>query len=257
MKRLHLFEFEDFQWFPNFLRDCLTRYIIAIHKLLGSKSELAELIKKALPYAKNPIIYDLCSGAGGPMEGVYQDLKQDHPDLKLQLSDLYPNDRKMLEVNGKQDGITYKSHPVDATNFNTEKPGLRTMICSLHHMRPEVAKQILSNAQKAKEPFLAFEISDNSQPKAIWWIAIPINIIMVLFLTPMVRPFTLTQFIFTYLIPILPLVIAWDGAVSNARTYTLSDLDLLLSEIKTEGYTWEKGTIKGKAKKIYLMGIPG
>ena len=43
MKRIHLFEFEDLPWFPNWLRTCMTRYIVTIHRLLGSAGELAAL----------------------------------------------------------------------------------------------------------------------------------------------------------------------------------------------------------------------
>jgi hypothetical protein len=47
-----------------------------------------------------------------------------------------------------------------------------------------------------------------------------------------------------------------DGAVSNARTYTLKDLDTLFKVSETEDYNWEKGKITGRAKKIYLLGTP-
>ncbi len=86
---------------------------------------------------------------------------------------------------------------------------------------------------------------------------IPINIIAVLLLTPMVRPMSWQQLVFTYLIPVLPLAIAWDGAVSNARTYTLEDLDMLLQRIPSENYGWTKGKIPGKGgTKLYLKGGP-
>jgi hypothetical protein len=79
---------------------------------------------------------------------------------------------------------------------------------------------------------------------------------MTFFITPFVRPLTWKQIIFTYVIPIIPFFFAWDGAVSNARTYTLNDLDILIDGLETKDYKWEKGTIAGKAKKIYLLGLP-
>lgn len=72
----------------------------------------------------------------------------------------------------------------------------------------------------------------------------------------MARPFTWQQLLFTYLIPIIPICFAWDGAVSNARTYTLSDMELLLEGLESDDYTWEKGVIDGKSKKLYLLGLP-
>jgi len=32
MKRIHLFEFEDFSWFPNWLRVRMTRLIVVMHR---------------------------------------------------------------------------------------------------------------------------------------------------------------------------------------------------------------------------------
>jgi hypothetical protein len=73
----------------------------------------------------------------------------------------------------------------------------------------------------------------------------------------MVRPMTWQQLVFTYLIPILPMFIAWDGAVSNARTYTLEDMGELIHGLSDETYTWEKGKVKGKGgNKLYLLGRP-
>ena len=72
----------------------------------------------------------------------------------------------------------------------------------------------------------------------------------------MARPMTVQQIVFTYLIPIIPLTFAWDGAVSNARTYTLKDMDMLLEGLESKDYLWEKGVVKGKSKKVYLMGMP-
>lgn len=259
MKRIQLFEFEDFPWFPNFLRMCMTNYIRTFHRLLGSRTEIAGLIDKIFQKSPQTHILDLCSGAGGPMLDVMETLKTEHQrgDLQLTLSDLYPNSKAAKRINSDNNaGVRYHETPINATDVPDDQKGLRTMICSLHHMAPDTAKRILKDAKDDRQPFLAYEISDNSQPKAIWWIAIPFTYLLVFFITPFVRPMTWQQLVFTYLIPLLPLFIAWDGAVSNARTYTLSDMDLLLADLRSDDYEWETGTLKGKAKKNYLLGIP-
>lgn len=260
MKRIHLFEFEDFHWFPNFLRICMTNYIITVHKLLGSAEELAELLANLLKRTQHQSIIDMCSGAGGPMPEVKKLLEDKHgfSNLSLTMTDLYPNTQAAAAINQLNDpNLQYITTPVDATNVDENRKGLRTMICSMHHMTPSIAKKILKDAQKDQQPICIFEISDNSMPFILWWLAIPTSFIMTLFITPFVRPMTWKQIVFTYLIPILPIFIAWDGAVSNARTYTLEDWDELLKELPSTNYTWEKGTIKGKAgNKMYLMGIP-
>ena len=52
MQRIHLFEFEDCPWFPDFLWVGMTRYLVAIHKILGTAPQLADVIKQALPIPK-------------------------------------------------------------------------------------------------------------------------------------------------------------------------------------------------------------
>lgn len=259
MKRIHLVEIEDLPWFPNSLRQCMTRLIVVMHKLLGSPHELVQLIRRALEHANRPAIIDLCSGSGGPMIEVFRLLKtQDRMQgITLTLTDLYPNQETAGKINNeKNSGITYLTNSVNAADLDSGKIGVRTMVSSLHHMKPEVARSILKGALVNRQPICIFEISDNSFPRWLWWIAIPMNFIMVFFITPLVKPLSWKQLVFTYLIPVIPVCFAWDGAVSNARTYTLSDMDELLKGLETEYYTWEKGRIGGMFKKLYLLGLP-
>lgn len=258
MKRIHLFEFEDLTWFPNWLRVALTRSIVVMHKILKSDEELAKLLSPALEETKSNNIVDLCSGSGGPMVEVIKRLTKEpkHADLRLTLTDLYPNIPVARSINARKGNITYKTEPVDATNVDPSLDGFRTMISGFHHMKPHQAKQILKSSYDRKQPICIFEISDNSYPKFLWWATIPINFITCLIITPLVRPFTIQQFIFTYLVPIIPLCFAWDGAVSNARTYTINDINILLEDLRTKDYVWESGTIKGRGNKLYLIGKP-
>nr|WKN37514.1 hypothetical protein K4G66_02170 [Tunicatimonas sp. TK19036] len=260
MKRIHLFEFEDLPWFPHWLRQCMTRYIVAMHRLLGTRTMLANLIERALKHTNATHIIDLCSGSGGPMLDVAETLRNQHnlPDLKLTLSDLYPNQEAAAQLKQQGDpNTTYLTTPINAADLDPEWPGVRTLVCSMHHMRPQTAHDILKNAQEAHQPICVFEISDNSVPTQLWWLALPMGFLMTFLITPLVRPMTWRQLVFTYLIPILPALIAWDGSVSNVRTYTLDDMDILLEGLKTDQYRWEKGSIKGKGgPKLYLLGLP-
>lgn len=260
MKRIHLFEFEDFPWFPDFLRIGMTRYLNTFHKIMDTPHLLAEILDKGLKKTDQNTIIDMCSGGGGPMEVTRDILEKEygHKDLKLTLTDLYPNTKEAARINALNDPkLEYITQSIDATHIQKERKGLRTMICSLHHIRPSLAKAILKDAQDNKQPYCAYEISDNSAPAFLWWSAIPFAFIIVFFVTPFVRPLSWKQLFFTYIIPLIPFFIAWDGAVSNARTYTLSDLDELTKDLQSDDYTWEKGTIKGKGgNKIYLLGYP-
>lgn len=235
------------------------RLILVMHDLLGTSDKVADLIAKVLRKSNSSTIIDLCSGSGGPMPEVLNILrnKYDMHDISLTLTDLYPDSKTAEVVNSRdENNITYLPNPVDATQLDVQMGGLITMIGSFHHMRPPEARNILASAQQRGQPVCVFEISDNSTPIWLWWIAFPVNFVMTFFITPMVRPVTWQQLFFTYVIPIIPLCFGWDGAVSNARTYTLDDLDELLSGIESDNYKWETGTIEGKTNQIYLLGRP-
>lgn len=236
----------------------MTSYIQTFHKILNSSNHLIPLVEKGLSKSPSSRIVDLCTGSGGPMIEVFKNLKKkkDYDQLKITLSDLYPNKKVIKEINrsGNQD-IQYLEYPVNATQVDPELTGLRTMVSGLHHLKPDLARKVLQNAKDSNQPILVFEISDNSNPIFLWWLAIPVAFLTSLLVTPMVRPITWKQLVFTYLIPILPIFIAWDGAVSNARTYTLEDMKELIGKNLDPDYHWEMGKIKGKAgNKLYLLG---
>jgi hypothetical protein len=230
-----------------------------MHKMLKTSDDLADLLARILKKTNTSNIIDLCSGSGGPMPEVVDKLTETHgvTNVQLTLTDLYPNLSVAKKINSERESnIAYETNSVDATQVDTDLKGLRTMVSGFHHMTPANARKILESAVKSKQPICIFEISDNSYPIALWWTAFPINIISCLFITPFVRPMSWQQIVFTYLIPIIPICFAWDGAVSNARTYTLEDMDILLKGLETKDYKWEKGVLKGKSKKLYLIGSP-
>lgn len=260
MKRLHLFELEDCAWFPAILRNCMTRYLSLLHRLVQTRELLVERLAPVLRTLPRPRIVDLGSGSGGPMPEVAEALRQRDglSELSLTLTDVHPNREAAAQIRRLASPlIEYREAPLDAADVEPQLDGLRTMICSLHHARPERARHVLQAAARARQPFFAYELSDNGFPRPLWWLALPINILSVLLLTPFVRPLSAAQLLFTYVLPVLPLAIAWDGAVSNARTYTLDDLRELLRDIDSAGYRWDMGTLKGKGgNKLYLLGMP-
>jgi hypothetical protein len=260
MQRRHLFEFEDFAWFPAWLRDGMTNYIAAFHHVLDTKGQIAELVARALARAKEPRVLDLCSGGAGPMLDVVERLRREHgfSDVELTLSDLHPNQACAERIQAQGDPrIRYAKDSIDAAAVPEQETGVRTMICSLHHLRPDTARAILEDAERAGQPFVAFELSDNSKPRWLWWLAIPFAFVLVFFVTPLVRPLSWQQVLFTYLIPVIPCFIAWDGAVSNLRTYTARDLRELVSSLGRGGYQWESGTLPGRGgNRSYLLGLP-
>lgn len=257
MKRIHLFEFEDLPWFPNDIRICMTRLIMVMHKKFGTSQDMARLLADLIKHTKTTKIIDLCSGSGGPMLDTIQLLRNQYnvKDVELVLSDLYPNVVAAKRINGSSDYMSYRTTPLDATHIDDSIQGIFTMVGSFHHMKPDQAKSILTAVQRKKQPICIMEINKKF-PLLLWWLFIPLSAVLCLFITPLVRPLTIKQIIFTYVIPIIPLCFAWDAVITSGRIYRLEDLDELLQEIKEDTYIWRKEVIGRKSEKICLIGYP-
>lgn len=266
MKRVQLFEFEDFTWFPSWIRSCMTNLLIVMHKIMGTKEVLIRILSEVRVKHHFNRIVDLGSGSGGIMPDVVNDMneKDSNNPIELLLSDLHPNKKSAYDFNSNEGSkISYHTTSVDATHLASAPKGLKTMINSFHHMPPQKARMILQSAQENKEAILIYEMAENKMPLLLWWILLPISLtivfIMALILTPFSRPITLRQLIFTYLIPIIPIFYAWDGQASLPRMYTFKDIESLLEPIQNDDYIWEiklGEKLNGKTLGYYILGLP-
>ncbi|WP_422857812.1 hypothetical protein ACOKFD_10045 [Flagellimonas sp. S174] len=266
MKRLQLFEFEDFDWLPHDLRSGATNLIKVLHRVVDTSEVLSNLILSVREKVDFNQIVDLGSGSGGPMIETMQKIDEESQDsqITLLLTDLYPNAKAIADIETlKLPNVSYHPESLNALKLDNAPKGLKTMVASFHHMKPSVAKQILDKAEDSGEPLLIYEIAKNNVPILIWWILLPISliilVIMSLFMTPFVKPLRANQFVFTYLIPLIPIIYAWDGQASLMRTYTFKDVEELLGERKKEKYVWEICDAKkrnGKNAGYYILGYP-
>jgi hypothetical protein len=63
----------------------------------------------------------------------------------------------------------------------------------------------------------------------------------------------------TYLIPVIPAVLLFDGVVSCMRTYRPQELRDMVAQLTASGYRWEIGEHSrwfGEATVTYLIGCP-
>ena len=242
-KRMQLFEVADIEHFPKVLRTCMVAFLDRLHDIVGSADVLSEKLSERISANGIVNVQDFCSGHGGLAKDVFERLRSKHPDLTWNLSDKFPQQISL------PNGMTYTTQSVDVTKlgeWNNQSNTLYTIFCAFHHFTPVQTRQILEHAHQERLSLCIFEMSNNAQPKYIWWLAILSAFITCLILTPTIKGITWQQLLFTYLIPILPFCIAWDGAVSNARTYTKQDLEKLIAGLDTD-YTWHIEEISGAA----------
>ena len=266
MKRIQLFEFEDFSWFPKSIRSCMTNLIVVFHKMTGTREVVQSLLDKVLKKNNDRQLVDLGSGSGGIMPEVLAGINAERDQkINLVMTDRHPNPAMVRRFNEDGDnGISYQAKPLDATNLKEAPKGLKTMMNSFHHMPPHVAKSILKNAQENEQPIFIYEMGQNNIPLVLWWLLLPVSLlvlmIMVLLMTPFVRPMTWQQLVFTYIIPIIPICYAWDGQASLVRMYTFDDVRTLIGTNQNpNGYHWEIAPAKksnGKKLGYYIWGNP-
>lgn len=253
MRRWHLFEFEDQKWFPRFLRNYGTDFLQFLSNKTKMYKPIVPVVKKGLERsAKNQII-DVGSGGGGGLIWLNTALRKEVPDLKILLTDFYPNLSAFNFTKSRADNFDFIAEPVDARKVPLSLKGLRTQFLSLHHFEPDEVRLILQNVIDSDSAIAVFEAQERSVPSILAMLFSPITVLLV---TPLIRPFKIGRMIFTYLIPIVPLFVMWDGVVSALRTYSVKEMKSLVQDLKgAEGYDWEIDKIKsGPGVVLYLLG---
>jgi len=253
MRRIDLPEIEDQPWCPAWLRDAMTGYLQVVIGLTRPYDVAMPVISEILDRTGADCVVDLGSGAGGPWPHLFPTLQQARPSLRVTLTDLNPNAQLMRGLDSS-DGLRYLPERVSADDVPRELAGVRTMFTALHHFDIDGVRSILGAAQRDRVGFAAFEASHRSIRGLLVTLFIPF---LVLALMPRVKPRRVVPLILTYLPPLLPLAIWWDGFASALRTYTAEELRGLVEEIAEPGYTWRVTEIAVPGAPIPVLCVTG
>ncbi len=253
MRRLHLFEFEDQPWFPDVLRDVMTAYISKLMDMTGMLDPLMPKVVEALDRTGAERIVDLCSGAGGPALTMARALEDRNTPIVC--ADKFPHARAADHVEQASGGrVSFDRRSVDAMDVRRDLTGLRTIFNAFHHFRPEQARRILADAHDAGQPIAIFETVDRRFANLAGIPAIPFFVLAVV---PFLRPFRWLWIPLTYLLPIIPLLIMWDGLVSCLRIYQPPELRELVAGL--DDFDWDIGRVPMEGAPIhatYIVGTP-
>lgn len=255
MKRLHLFELEDQDWFPSSIRSYMTDYLQFGWNFFKLGDPLVPVIERAIQESTVTEVTDLCSGGGGPVLFLQKELLDNELDITFNLTDYFPNKNafKTAEAisKGKIRGVSKK---IDARNVEDSMKGLRTLFSSFHHFKPIDAKAILNDASSKGKPILIAEYTERSL-SCMLKISMS-TLFFIFFLTPFIKPFSFKRLLFTYLLPVVPLCLFWDGIISCLRSYSEEELRGLTEDITPEGYKWEiRNSVVNGNKVTYLLGL--
>lgn len=259
MARVHLFEFLDQSWLPGVLRNAGVAYLETMYRLNRAANEaFAAKLDEALRKHGAESIVDLCSGGSGPVLHLLPALREKQGrDVAVTLTDLYPAEDGRAKTEALKDpNVQYLDAPVDAREPPAHLDGMRTLFAGFHHLRPADAQAVLADAFHNRRGIAVFEATARKPALIIFSLLLPV---LTLFFTLAVRPVRLGQLFFTYIIPVMPLIITWDGFVSNLRTYSVAQLEAMSANLQAPDYRWEIGELRIPGVPVglpYLIGGP-
>ncbi|RKF57159.1 hypothetical protein OnM2_076051 [Erysiphe neolycopersici] len=250
--RIQFFEITDQEWFPGYLREriqsCLTFFWTLKIPLLQESSAaqlVAQTLCQVLVDARRYRYVDFCAGAGGPTPTIEQELNSQlashysFTEMKNRtkapahfvLTDLHPHIPEWTRISKHAENISFISESVDATcapssvKSNDEQKIFRFFNLSFHHFDDQLATDILRNSFNTADGFGIFELQDRTFSSLLMIIMLAIVLLLA---TPFYFWRSPGHSLFTYVIPILPIVILVDGWISCLRTRTSKEvLDLI------------------------------
>ncbi len=259
MRRFHLIELHEQSWYPDGWRRIFQRGLGKALALTGAFENFYDPLRRFLERTRPRAILDLCSGSGEATCQTWNAIAEglgpgDKPVLIL--SDLYPDLESYRTLKeGHPDLIDFRSDPVDARRPPETAAPVRALFNCLHHFEPPEAREILQDAAANAEGIVVFEVSGRTWKNMFHGLlALPMAGFLTAFL---LRPFRLRNFVWGLLIPVIPITVAFDGLVSNLRTYTLDELRALTESIDGDDFEWEIGHARIESTGLnatYLLG---
>lgn len=256
-RRRHLVELLDFATCPKIIRDGATDYLQFIIRTGNAYRPVVPLLAEALSARNITSVVDLCSGGGGPWPELRDAMVRAgaSPDLRVRLTDLYPNIDAFAKIECRNEHVTGEPQPLDIERATAPLRGVRTFFSSFHHFKPDVAERVLRNAARNGDGVFIGEVTQRRPGAMMFMLLAPL---LVWLATPRLRPFTWSRLFFTYVIPAIPFVVCFDGIVSCFRTYSTDELRELTTSVADLRYEWQLGQLYGRGPLpvTYALGFP-
>ena len=207
MKRLSCPEVHERPWFPRLWRDELTEFLSLFAWRSGIYRPAVRKLAAILADPEIPAVYtDLCAGAGTYDLGFVRSLRKltGRP-VQARLTDLYPNAhwRKLAAVSGGLLLPVRESCPAEAAIARFD--GLLTMFSGVHHFEPEALGEMVRRAAGHGRVIAFFDYSRRSVVPEI--LPMLFSVPLVMLLAPLVWPFSWKRLLFSWVVPVLPLLL--------------------------------------------------
>jgi len=280
--RIHFYEINDQPWFPQYLRErvqsCLTlawTFRVPIIQQASPAQLVASTLYRVLSHSVTQYTYvDFCAGAGGPTPYIEKDLNAQilsrtprSPDstidvtplsprlsrqvtengvVKFILTDLHPHIPDWTEASRRSENLSFVSSPVDAANAPAHlnnpdgKKVFRLYNLAFHHFEDKLGMNILRNTIDTADGFGIFELQERTISSLLTMLAMGVLFFAI---TPFYFWRSPGHLFFTYIIPIIPFVLVFDGIVSSLRTRSSEEVQTLMKQCgaSCDGWTVKSG----------------
>jgi len=264
MRRLHAFEWEDQSWLPRVFRDFITDHLKYTHSQPmreGINLAIARQLSSVLDRSGSTTIVDLCSGAGGPVSQIGRLLAERRTTpVRIVVTDLFPNESAFRALEAESAGLIHgRYQATDAADVPGELEGVRTIFTAIHHFTPRQVQGVLADAVRKRAPIAVFEPLERRVQMAA--LVGAMSFLRGLTHTHRVGRLTVARSVLTYIVPVAPMMFAWDGMISCLRSYNADELLAIANQVEAAEYAWEAGSFYvsgpfGPMPTTFLIGLP-
>lgn len=235
-------EFCDQTWLRGVWRGAYLDGLNFLFKLGGIYARMHEVYGRWAREAGGDRVLELASGGAGPISTMLDAARRDGATMPaITLSDLHPDLDTFRRMAQEYPAcVDYVSEPVDASAVPTAASGhpLRSMCTGFHHFSPTQARKMLAATVANADGLFLME------PMPCSWLALAMSLpnVPILMLAPFfAKRFSLWKCLISTLLPLVPLMIVWDGVVSALRIYRPEEILALVPESERSQWTWEWG----------------
>jgi len=227
-KRLQLFEFVDLPWVRGWVRQSMLEYLnFLLYRLAQPYKGVERILTGWAREAGENAVLDLGSGGGGHVDWLLRRAKASGLQLpRFILSDLFPEPNlrsyQSIQAGHGKSKVGYIAYPVNACSPPRNSVRLRSMFSIFHHLTPEQARQMLASACSDSDGILIAEgVHRALLPALLMAMLLPVYMFVMPFAA---AHFTVRRLLFSTVIPIIPLMMSFDGAASVLRAYTADEI---------------------------------
>jgi len=242
ISRQQFFEFCDLPWIKGTIREGFMDCLNNIHRFLQPYRNIAPVVSAWAERLLADEILDIGSGGGEQVATILKYVREESRDLpRVILSDLYPNlmAYRALQTQFGAERIGFISNPVAISNIPRDQRIL-TIFSAFHHLKPSDARDLLADVVAHRDGLCIVEFTRRTYLDLISMIPA--------FFMNMLAPLTAKHFLpqkllWGTLIPVVPLLVTFDGMVSVLRSYSIDEIKAMLPPGAEDQFVIESGEV--------------